>query len=232
MSQFVNNGNINGEIIDNIKDIKPISIIYHPSCSLHEVPSHPESPGRVKSILKTLKAFYPNEIFFEAPLIAEEHILRFHTRRHLANFLEASKTAEKGNDIEYIDSDTAVMQHTKEASYRAAGSIIKAIDLIFHKQYRSAFCAVRPPGHHATRSDSMGFCFFNNAGIGAAYAKQHYGVEKIAVLDFDVHHGNGTEEGFTPFPHLFYGSTHEKDNYPGTGKDPSPFIGTNKRVLI
>jgi acetoin utilization deacetylase AcuC-like enzyme len=91
--------------------------------------------------------------------------------------------------------------------------------------FRNVFCCVRPPGHHATRSQSGGFCFFNNAAIAAKYAQAYYGVERVAVLDFDVHHGNGTEEGFEPYDNLFYGSTHEKDNYPGTGRDPSPNIG-------
>lgn len=91
--------------------------------------------------------------------------------------------------------------------------------------FSTAFCAVRPPGHHAETDRACGFCFFNNAGIGARYAQEKYGVKNVAVLDFDVHHGNGTEEGFTPNDTLFYGSTHEKDNFPGTGVDPSPYIG-------
>eukprot|EP00606_Chrysophyceae_sp_TOSAG23-5_P000149 GSChrysophyteH2.ASY1.ANO1.283.1 assembled CDS len=131
------------------------------------------------------------------------------------------------------DSDTAVMHATREACFRAAGSVVAAVDSVFAAasdplHARSAFCCVRPPGHHAERNKVMGFCYFNGAGIAAKYAPeclyaQHqygksHGVRRVAVMDFDVHHGNGTEEGFLRDESCFYGSTHERDNFPGTGQ--------------
>lgn len=161
--------------------------------------------------------------------LVDEQILRFHTRGHLERLkelfecVEASKKLGK-ETIVSIDSDTTIMSCSKEAIYRAAGSVIAAVDSLFDtnidRRVLSAFCAIRPPGHHAERNKACGFCFLSNAGIAALHAKVCYGVERIAVLDFDVHHGNGTEEGFSDDPSLFYGSTHEKDNFPGTGKEP------------
>ena len=210
---------------------KPIAIIFHPVCTLHDIPQHPECPGRIQSILTALQKEYPKNIFFEAPLVTDEQILNFHTKSHLVKFLNSCNAVKSGNEFENIDGDTVVMKHTKEAAYRAAGAMIAAIDKVFQNEVNSVFCAVRPPGHHATRSTMMGFCFINNVGIGAQYARQKYGINKVAVLDFDVHHGNGTEEGFTPFDYLFFGSTHEKDNYPGTGKEPL-FINENSKNEI
>jgi len=132
-----------------------------------------------------------------------------------------------------FDGDTSVMWATEEAAYRACGAMVASIDKIFlppsdPDYIETAYCCTRPPGHHAERGKAQGFCFFNNAAIGAKYAQSRYGeshgIRKVAVLDFDVHHGNGTEEGFQDDETLFYGSTHEKDNYPGTGHDPSPLV--------
>jgi acetoin utilization deacetylase AcuC-like enzyme len=210
---------------------KDIAIYWHKHCVDHAIANHPEQPARVSSILQELRRHWSEEIFREAPLVTEDQIRLFHSAEHISKLNTLSCRAQIAhekklpNRVQMIDQDTMVMHHTLEAAKRAAGSIVSAIDDCFlpvsdPRAVRRAFCCVRPPGHHAERGRSMGFCFLNNAGIAARYAQQKYGVKKVAVLDFDVHHGNGTEEGFADDPSLFYGSTHEKDNYPGTGQEP------------
>lgn len=207
------------------------AVYFHPLCEQHRVVGHPERPERVQHILSSLRNAQPDAEYIEAPECTDEDILLYHSRSHLDLLQSYFDRAEKKKTLQQIDGDTGVMIGTRDAIYRAAGSVIAAIDDILSQKYRSAFCCVRPPGHHATRSRSMGFCFVNNAAVAARYAQHKYGLKKIAVLDFDVHHGNGTEEGFAASDSLFYGSTHEKDNYPGTGEEPK-FIGPESRVPI
>ena len=202
------------------------AIYHHPACSLHKIAGHVEKPARVDCILRELKRNFEESYFRLAPSVTDEQILRFHTRSHLdvlkAKLSEVEEALLNGNEIvKSFDSDTMVMSRSREAIYRAAGSVVAAVDSLYgdkeHERILSAFCAVRPPGHHAERKKVMGFCFLNNAGIAALHAKVVYGIRRVAVLDFDVHHGNGTEDGFKDDVTLFYGSSHEKDNYPGTG---------------
>ena len=132
----------------------------------------------------------------------------------------AKKKAAGVTETVAIDGDTNLMWHSEEAILRAAGAVVAAVDGLYAdpdptRRLLSAFCAVRPPGHHAERNKACGFCFLNNAGIAALHAQACYGIERVAVLDFDVHHGNGTEDGFRDNLTMFYGSTHEKDNFPG-----------------
>lgn len=142
-------------------------------------------------------------------------------RQRMAQFQESENQKKIiNNSIVSIDPDTSVMYATKNAILRAVGGICMAVDMVFQKQSKSVFCCTRPPGHHAERNLSQGFCFLNTVGIGAKHAQAVYGIGKVAILDFDVHHGNGTEEGCWDDPTLFYGSTHEKNNYPGTGHEP------------
>jgi acetoin utilization deacetylase AcuC-like enzyme len=215
----------------------PISIFFHDECVKHCIEGHPEQPDRVAYILKSLRENFPPEHFIEAPLCSDDHILMFHTEKHLSLFKSLCDEAEKAPDFELqsIDGDTTVMRHTRNAAYRAVGAIVAAVDKVYgnpEDNHKTAFCCVRPPGHHAERDKACGFCFLSNAAIGARYAQEKYGVKKVAVVDFDVHHGNGTEEGFTPDETLFYGSTHELGNFPGTGKDPSPYVGSKARKPI
>ena len=183
---------------------------------------------------------WPSELtYIESSMITDENILLFHTPKLLNRFHKLSKDTEdaykKQKKVVYksIDSDTQVMWQTKNASYYAAGAVLDAIDRMYsdRQEHRidTAFCCVRPPGHHAERSTASGFCYLNNVAIGAKYAQYKHGVKKVAVLDFDVHHGNGTEEGFTPDQSLFYGSTHGRDHFPGTGCDPSPYVAEKSR---
>lgn len=215
-----------------------LTVFWHPACEMHEIPHHPEQPMRVSRILRALRSNFEDKDkvkFQEASLAEDSHLELLHSKKLIDRFnVLCNRTIqqfeEKGKVVqEHIDGDTSIMHGTKEAAYRAAGSVIMAIDSILSTdstvKIDTAFCCVRPPGHHAEPKRSMGFCHFNNAAIGALYARQRYGKQRTAVLDFDVHHGNGTEEAFLNDGDLFYGSTHQKDCYPGTGKDPSPYVG-------
>lgn len=219
------------------------AIYSHKACVNHLIPGHVEQPGRVLAILKKVNDHFHSSIFRDASLISNKEILGFHTVKHLQQFEEKCTKSEKRfsekQEKKYIqiDGDTTVMWKTREAAYRAAGALKSAIDDIYDPQpskdaIQTAFCLVRPPGHHAERDRACGFCFLNNVGIGARYAQLKYNVERVAVVDFDVHHGNGTEEGFSPFDSLFFGSTHEMDNYPGSGDDPTPHIGENAKYPL
>lgn len=220
----------------------PIMIFHNEACYNHRIPNHIEQPDRVKAIMKQLLIDWPDtaEVFRETGQCTDEDILLFHTEEYLSSLkvlFERSEAAylnqgssDGGSDsdsdmYQRIDSDTIAMWRTREAAYHAVGAVLAAVDQVMlpaedPARARSVFCCVRPPGHHAERHRAMGFCFFSNAGIGAKYVQKKFGLRKVAVLDFDVHHGNGTEEGFVPDETLFYGSTHEKDNYPGTGVEP------------
>lgn len=220
-----------------------LAIYWHPACYEHNIPNHPEQPDRVAEILTALHATFPDECFRLAPQATEEQLLLFHKKSHYVNFMLRADKAQKSKDagkISYFeyDGDTSVMWATRAAAFHAAGAVVASVDAIFAAEDASnkahtAFAATRPPGHHAERNTVMGFCFFNNAAIGAKYAQSQYGkshgIARVAVMDFDVHHGNGTEEGFRNDETLFYGSTHEKDNFPGTGPDMYPNIGDNAK---
>ena len=212
-----------------------IGIYHHPKCHDHCIPDHPEQPDRVTAILDALKRELPEDCFRLATEASEEQLLLFHSQKHVGRFMKLCDRADAAKNLlpkskRYIsiDSDTVVMHATRQAALLAAGSICNAIDDIFNSKegtsvispIDTAFCCVRPPGHHAETDKACGFCFLNNAGIGARYAQARYGMQRVAVLDFDVHHGNGTEENFAFDETCFYGSTHEKDNFPGTGPEP------------
>jgi len=232
--------------VSTTKQDSKIAIFWHPACYEHNLPDHPEQPDRVSEILTALHTAFPEDCFRLAPAATEEQLLLFHKKSHVVNFMLRADKAQKSKDAgktsyyEY-DSDTAVMWATRAAAFHAAGAVVASVDAVFAAadspiKAHTAFAAVRPPGHHAERNTVMGFCFFNNAAIGAKYAQFKYGtshgVAKVAVMDFDVHHGNGTEEGFRSDATLFYGSTHEKDNFPGTGHDMYPNIGDNAKSEV
>ena len=197
----------------------------HPACLDHDTgPGHPERPDRLRAVLGALEA---EEFQYleraEAPLAEESQLLLAHTVRHVDG-VRASVPAE---GLGAIDSDTILSSGSWEAARRAAGAVIAAIDLVMAGRAPNAFCAVRPPGHHAERDRAMGFCLFNNIAIGALHARQVHQVQKIAVIDFDVHHGNGTQDVFERDPDLFFASTHQGGIYPGTGLAAEHGIGNN-----
>ncbi len=195
------------------------AIVTHPDCLGHETPpGHPERVERLEVILEALKgAPFSDLLWEEAPLAADEAIARVHPGQHIA-MVEAAGTAASAAGCVHIDADTAVSDGSVAAARRAAGAVVAAVDGIMAGRYARAFCAVRPPGHHAEPGRAMGFCLFNNIGVGAYHARAVHGLQRIAVVDFDVHHGNGTQALAEQDPDLFFASIHEGGIYPGTGR--------------
>lgn len=192
--------------------------ITHPACRLHEMGNwHPECPQRLDAINDQLLASGVMSLLTEeqAPAARDADILRVHTPEYLA-YLRAGVPAQ---GYLAIDPDTLMNPHTLEAAVVAAGSGIAAVDAIMEKRSQAAFCSVRPPGHHARPGLAMGFCFFNNIAIAAAYAMDRYGLKKIAIIDFDVHHGNGTEEMFTGDPRVLMCSFFQYPFFPNIRQD-------------
>jgi acetoin utilization deacetylase AcuC-like enzyme len=187
----------------------------HPSSLHHATPEgHPERVDRIRAINRVLESdHFAGLVRREAPLGLEEAILRAHVPEHLTRIRAIAP--EEG--FEYLDADTVMSPGTLEAALRAVGAATAAVDAVFGGEADNAFCALRPPGHHAESRRAMGFCLFNNAAIAAHHARAVHGAERVAVIDFDVHHGNGTQEIFWADPNLFYGSTHQMPLYPGTG---------------
>ncbi|BBK38902.1 acetoin utilization protein [Allostella sp. ATCC 35155] len=187
----------------------------HPACIAHDTgPYHPERPARLQAVLEALEApeFAALERH-EAPEVEMDDLRRVHPQAHIDAVLAAIPAEGRRN----IDPDTVVSLGSREAALRAAGAVTAAVDAVMAGAAANAFCAVRPPGHHAEPDRAMGFCLFNNVAVGALRAHQVHGCERVAVIDFDVHHGNGTQAMFAPDARLFYASTHQWPFYPGTG---------------
>ena len=197
----------------------PTFLITHPAFINHDTgPFHPERPDRMRAIDKVLAHdIYKDLVRREAPLRddTEMYIARAHTKEHLEHIRHVA--AGRGHGSMHIDADTVVSPGTWEASVRAVGAGLDAVDAVMSGAAANVFCQVRPPGHHAESHKAMGFCLFNNVAIAAHYARAKHGAERVAVVDFDVHHGNGTQEIFWSDKNLFYGSTHQMPLFPGTG---------------
>jgi acetoin utilization deacetylase AcuC-like enzyme len=187
----------------------------HPDFLLHDTGTgHPECAERLKSIANALAAPEFSELIrMTAPMGSEQQIRLIHSQRHIDTVLKA--VPEQGHH--YLDADTVVSPGSKNAAFRAVGAVCDAVEQIMAGNAEHAFCAVRPPGHHAEPDRAMGFCLFNNVAIAAEYARLHYRLERIAIVDFDVHHGNGTQAAFYRQPQVLYASSHEMPHYPGTG---------------
>ncbi len=196
--------------------MKPVALFTHPACLGHDPgPYHPECPDRLRAVLEALE--HPDFVPLlreQAPLATQEQLERAHPAAYVQRLL--ALMPEPGERIP-IDPDTVVSAGTCEAALRAAGGAVAAVDAVMAGWATAAFAAVRPPGHHAETQRAMGFCFFNNAAVAARHAQACWGLERVAVVDFDVHHGNGTEDIFGPDPSLFYASSHQYPCYPGTG---------------
>ena len=177
-------------------------------------PEHPERPDRIRAIERILEHERFQALLREqAPYGVRDAILRAHPEAYVAALERAAPTE---GTVE-LDGDTMMMPATLEAAMRAAGGATLAVDEVMQKIVANAFVAMRPPGHHAERATPMGFCFFNNAAIAARHAQKAHGAERVAIMDFDVHHGNGTQDIFWSDPSVMYCSTHEMPLYPGTG---------------
>jgi len=187
----------------------------HEACLLHDTGRHhPEAPARLRAVLDGLSgAGFGALIRRSAPRTEPAELERAHDPRFVAALLASIPREGHGA----IDADTIVSPQSGEAALHAAGAVVAAVDAVIAGEAANAFCAVRPPGHHAERARAMGFCLFNNVAIGAQRARQVHRLDRVAVIDFDVHHGNGTQAIFEDDPHLFYASTHQWPLYPGTG---------------
>jgi len=192
-----------------------VAVFTHPACLLHEPgPAHPESPSRLRAVLDALDDEQCAATRrFEAPLASEELLARVH-RLHM---IQSVHDAAPKQGTAYLDPDTAMSAGSLEAALRAAGAACAAVDMVMQGDFQRAFCAVRPPGHHATSDQVMGFCLFNNVAIAAAHALAAHGLERVAIVDFDVHHGNGTADIFRADARVLYASTHQMPLYPGSG---------------
>ncbi|MFH1853926.1 MAG: histone deacetylase [Candidatus Omnitrophota bacterium] len=213
------------------------ALIYHPAYLKHDTgPHHPERASRLQAILRKLqKTSLISKLRLIEPKKAPiNDIALVHSREHIlyiknicsrlrSNSKYSSGKAEKNVSL---DTDTVISQDSFESALFAAGGVIRAIDLVFQRGADNAFCMVRPPGHHARPSQAMGFCIFNNIAIGARYLQKKYSLDRIAIIDWDVHHGNGTEEVFYEDPEILYISLHQYPHYPGTGARAD--IGNNK----
>ena len=191
------------------------SLFTHAACLGHDTGlGHPECADRLRAVLAALETeeFYMLERQ-EAPRATMEQLLRAHPQSHIDQVYAAiPKEGREG-----LDADTVLSPGTWEAALRAAGAVCAAVDAVATGHSRNAFCAVRPPGHHAERARAMGFCLFNNAAVGAYHARAAHGLQRVAVMDFDVHHGNGTQDIFQHDGDMLYCSTHQSPLYPGTG---------------
>ncbi len=193
----------------------PTALITHSACHIHDTgDGHPETARRLSAINDHLVVTGLADILrhVDAPEASEEQLLRVHTKEHLETI--ESMIPETG--YARLDPDTVISHGSLDAAQRAAGAVVKAVDLVMDDNYDSAFCAVRPPGHHAERQQAMGFCLFNNIAVGAAHALATKGLRKVAIVDFDVHHGNGTEDIFKRDERVLFCSTFQHPFFPYT----------------
>lgn len=192
--------------------------ISHPACGLHRAPhGHPEAPERLDSIEDRLitAGIEPWLRHREAPLVTREQLLRVHTADYLDTLEQ--KHPEPGAWSVVDAGDTFMNHHSLEAAKRAAGGVVLGVDLVMAHSTHTAFCCVRPPGHHAGANYGMGFCLYNNVAVGAAHAMAEYGLTRVAIVDFDVHHGNGTEDIFKDEPRVLFCSSFQHPFYPNIG---------------
>ena len=193
------------------------ALLHHAVCLKHQArPGHPERPERLIVLEEQLHAspVIDRLTEIEAPMATPEQIGRVHTRAYIS--MVESFAPAAGEPLVQLDPDTAMNEYSLEATKRGAGAACKAAEMVHNGEARHAFCAVRPCGHHATRDRSMGFCIFNGIAVGAAHALEHLGLDRVAILDFDVHHGNGTEDIFEDEPRVLFCSSFQHPYYPYT----------------
>ncbi len=201
------------------------AFISHPDCLLHDAgPGHPERAARLHAVSDQLIAsgVQPHLLQIDAPLVTRSQLERVHETTYIADI---ERRAPRSGYV-HLDADTVMNPHTLAAARRAAGAAVAATDMVMAGTAASAFCNVRPPGHHAGRAYAMGFCFFNNVAVAAAHALVHHRLERVAIVDFDVHHGNGTEDIFGDDPRVLMVSTFQHPFYPYSG-----VVGRSPRMV-
>ena len=187
-------------------------LMIHPDCYDHVTPpGHPEQVARLDAVLGALKALDLTTAL--APMAADDDLLLAHPKAHV----DSIKSAAPNEGWRSLDADTHMSVGTLAAAYRCAGGIVSSVDAVMDGTANNAFVAMRPPGHHAERETPMGFCFFGNVAIAAKYALEHHGLKRVAIVDFDVHHGNGTQDLVEEDARILFCSTHQSPLYPGTG---------------
>jgi len=194
------------------------ALITHSVCLQHEMgPHHPESPSRLHAVLNALEnaGLAKQMERVEAPPASAQQLAATHDPDYVASIFAAAPS----HDYAYLDPDTSMNVYSLEAARRAAGAVAEGVDRVLNGVNRNAFCAVRPCGHHATYDHAMGFCIFNNVAVGARHAIDRHGLKRVAILDFDVHHGNGTEDIFRDDARVLLCSSFQHPYYPGTGAD-------------
>ena len=201
-----------------------VLLLCHPACLGHSNgEDHPESPERLRAVMAALEAEeFSCLIREEAPRASEAQLARVHPADYVASLLALKPDP---GEILMLDGDTGLAEGSLEAALRAAGAGIAAVDAVCRGEAGRAFCAVRPPGHHAEPRRPMGFCLFSNIAVAARHAQAEHGLERVAVLDFDVHHGNGTQAAFWEEASLFFASSHQSPCYPGTGAPHETGVG-------
>ena len=200
----------------------PLLILSHPACAAHVPPAgHAERPERLAAVVDAIRATYPDLPWADAPRASREQLARVHVEPLLAQVLD-TPVAE---GTLQLDSDTFLSPGAAEAALRAAGAGVAAVDAVLGGRARRVFCAVRPPGHHATADTAMGFCFFDSVAVAAAHALDAHGLARVAVVDFDVHHGNGTQAIFERDPRVLVCSSHQMPLYPDSGLADERGIG-------
>lgn len=188
------------------------AMISHDACLDHVTPpGHPEQVARLDAVNAALADFDLYRV--TAPMAAEDDLLRAHPKAHI----DAIKSAAPTEGWRSLDADTHMSVGTLQAVYRCAGGIVRAVDMVIAGDAANAFVAMRPPGHHAERETAMGFCFFGNVAIAAKHALDHHGLKRVAIVDFDVHHGNGTQDLIEDDARILFCSSHQSPLYPGTG---------------
>lgn len=200
----------------------------HPACQTHDPgPGHPECPARLEAVLHAIRAAYPDLPWRQAPAATRDALLRVHDAQLLVAVFD-----EAGIGPHRLDEDTALSEGSAEAALRAAGAGVAAVDALMAGEDVQAFCAVRPPGHHATRTTAMGFCLFNSVAVAAAHAVHAHGLHRVAIADFDVHHGNGSQDIFEGDPRVMYLSSHQSPLYPNTGDPGEQGVGNLANAVL
>jgi acetoin utilization deacetylase AcuC-like enzyme len=206
-------------------------LVYHPAYLEHDMGmGHPESPNRLRAIMQQLEqsGTLAQLTRIEPRMAEDEWITRVHTAAYLASLKQHAPASGRVS----LDPDTSMSPGSLTAAYLATGGALAAVDAIMTKQVDHVFCAVRPPGHHAEATRAMGFCLLNNVAIAARYAQKKHGLSRVLIVDWDVHHGNGTQHSFEDDPSVLFFSTHQFPHYPGTGRESERGRGAGEGYTI